>query len=153
MKTLLRAFKYGGESALAVFLSRRLAECVRVQAAGKHFDTVIAVPMDGAKKRRRGYNQSALLAAHLSKNLGLANDSHEVSRQASAKAQSLLTRDERAANVRGCFTVRSETALGGKHILLVDDVFTTGFTALECARTLKEAGASTVSLAVCAKGA
>jgi len=105
------------------------------------------VPMHKAKQRKRGYNQAELLAAEMGALLHIPVVT-AIARARKTRAQAGLTGDQRQLNLRGAF--RPLVDLTGKHLLLIDDVLTTGSTALECAQTLRSAGATSVRLVVLA---
>jgi ComF family protein len=117
------------------------------------FDTAVSVPLDTKKERERGFNQSARVARLVARELGIPHMKHAIRRSPSSSPQALLTRSDREKNVSGHFAVCDAKALRGRRILLIDDVLTTGYTASECARVLKEAGAASVVTLVCARGA
>jgi len=146
VRRILHAYKFEGRARLAGFLAAGLVSAL---PPGRRFDAVVAVPLDPAKRRKRGFNQSALLARRLSLALGVRDLSEGLRRTASPSAQSALPRSERFRNVEGRFRARG--AFEGLEILLVDDVLTTGLTASECARELKRAGATSVAVAACAR--
>jgi ComF family protein len=141
LREAIHALKFRGRRALAVPLGALMAEHV----TGARLPTahvVIPVPLHYRRLRERGYNQSELLAAEVSRHLRLPVRSDVLVRRQATEAQSGLTLEVRRANVRGAFaTVRS---LAGQTVLLVDDVLSTGFTASECARVLRQAGAAQV---------
>ena len=110
------------------------------------FDLVIPVPLSSKRRRARGFNQSALLARW-----AWGSFQEILYRQRDTRPQSELSAAERKRNVRGAFALKKPLDLSGKHLLLVDDIFTTGATVEECARVLKEAGASRVTVAVVAR--
>jgi predicted amidophosphoribosyltransferase len=108
---------------------------------------VVPVPTTASRLATRGYNQAALLARHVSAALGLPlRDA--LRRRAGGGSQTSLTPTERRENVRGVFgpAAGAELAVGGRHVLLVDDVLTTGATAGDAARALAAARAATVTL-------
>ena len=113
---------------------------------------VLAVPLDHTKKRARGFNQSELLSNHLASELKLTDVSQAIQRRASASPQSALTKRDRKQNVKDCFSIRDKHLFHNKSVLLVDDILTTGQTASECAKALKESGASSVTVLACARG-
>ena len=134
----------GWERALARPLGTLMAEAA--SSLGEELDGVTWVPMSPQKLRRRGYNQSELLAKAVAKELGLpAWDLLEQVRE--TDTQHNLTRAQRADNVRGAY--RAKGAALGKRVLLVDDIVTTGATLRACAQGLYGAGAQKVC-AVCA---
>ena len=153
MKELLHAYKFGRRKYLGNFFIKAMEKFMNAHVKPGTFDAVVAVPMDKIKRNERGFNQSALLSARLAKKLNVPHYSKKLRRAYSSTPQSLLTKTDRKLNVRGRFSVASNVLLHGKRILLVDDILTTGQTASECARVLKEAGASTVTVLACARGA
>lgn len=108
-------------------------------------DAVVPVPLHNSRKCSRGYNQSELLARHLSVNTGIPVWSDVLVRIRPTRPQTELTSAaERKRNVAGAFEARKVWRLADAHILLLDDVFTSGSTMNECARVLRAAGASRV---------
>jgi len=114
-------------------------------------DLVVPVPMFWAKRLWRGVNNTELLAEQMARQLGLPVR-RALIRNRNTLPQASLRPRERFANVRGAFTARAVRAVRGKSILLIDDVLTTGATCSEAARTLVQAGASRVVVAVIARG-
>ena len=106
-------------------------------------NAVTCVPLHKSRRRMRGYNQSELLAKAFAARVG-ALFVNALTKTAKTKSMVGLTRKERQENVRGSFSVRDASLVCDKTVLLIDDVFTTGSTASECARTLKSAGAKEV---------
>lgn len=104
---------------------------------------VTFVPLHKSRRRMRGYNQSALLAKSFAERAGLPCVNALV-KTLKTKNMVGLTRKERQENVRGSFSVSDASLVSGKSVLLIDDVFTTGSTASECASVLKSAGAQDV---------
>jgi ComF family protein len=116
---------------------------------------VVPVPLHGRKLRQRGFNQSELIARDFIKlgqgNSGMALHSRVLERRRETQSQIGLTRHQRRENIRGAFAVVRPEQIAGREILLVDDVFTTGTTASECARVLRRVGASKVFVATVAR--
>ncbi len=114
---------------------------------------VVPVPLYSGRKRARGFNQTELIARAALRNAArdweLAAGCLE--RRRDTASQTGLTRHQRRANVRGAFKVAEPSRLKGRAILVVDDVFTTGTTAAECARVLGRAGADTIYVATVAR--
>src|SRR5262249_5673377 len=102
----------------------------------------VPIPLGASRERSRGYNQSAKLAASLGKRRGLAVRLDRLIRTRDTGTQTLLTPEEREANLRGAFTARAPVP---PRVVLVDDVFTTGATLVAAARALIAAGAKEVS--------
>lgn len=114
------------------------------------WDMILPVPMHRSKKRKRGYNQSELLARQLSKLLQVPTSSDILVKIRSTRPQSKLKREERLINLEGAFNVFDDSAIVGKNILLIDDVATTGTTLNHCAKVLYERGAAFIFASVIA---
>jgi ComF family protein len=143
VREALHAFKFSGKTALAGPLGDLLLEtCARGVPVAP--DLVVPVPLHPARERERGFNQAALLARRVARGLGVPLDVRALRRVRATRAQTDLSGAERRANVRGAFAVRDRANLAGRHVLLVDDVLTTGATISACARALLDAGATTV---------
>jgi competence protein ComFC len=145
---LVHRFKYSGAKYLgekmANLMYRTYADC------GIKADAVTNVPIHRLKKRRRGYDQSEVLAKALSKLSGLPY-LPALKRLKDTPTQTHLDREQRIENVKNAFEAVADIA--GKHILLIDDVLTTGSTAAECAMTLIKGGAAGVHILTFAKAA
>ena len=110
-----------------------------------------AVALHPFKRCRRGYNQSEYIAEGIAAQLGVEVDRRSVRRTRNTASQALKPRRERAGNVEGAFSVRRPERLAGRHVLLVDDVMTTGATLLSCASAiLRDAPGCRISIAALA---
>lgn len=135
-----------------------LAECLGilwVEQNQRHFKdagahVVISVPLHWWRKWQRGYNQSEAVAESIARQLGLAFEPRWLRRIRNTPHQMGLGATERRANMRGAFRTSRSADLKGKSVLLIDDVLTTGTTASEAARALREGGAVRIQVAVLA---
>ncbi len=109
-------------------------------------DMLVPVPLASKRQRQRGYNQSMQLAKGISKMTGIPIYDKVVRRTAFAKSQTQLHRWERQENVADVFQLKEPAILSGHHVLLIDDVITTGATMTACARELLKAGDVKISL-------
>jgi ComF family protein len=159
MRAAIHALKYDRLHAAARGLGRMLAEAI-AQLAGEAPQEmlVVPVPLHKSKYAQRGFNQARSLAMHSLIFLGkthpewrLTLASSTLMRLRATESQAGLTPRQRRLNVRGAFTVSDSAAVAGKHILVVDDIFTTGSTARAAAKTLMEAGADSVWVATLAR--
>jgi ComF family protein len=146
-RELLHTFKFGQRMAwartLADLAEPRLLEFFE-ESKGY---AVIPVPLSMWRLFSRGYNQSYLLAHHFAQKAGLEMADGALARVKHTRPQFGLNRDERGANVKGVFATRKRGIVEGGRILLFDDIFTTGATARECAKTLLKSGAQSVRVA------
>ena len=125
---------------LAEYLYYKLIQCPFYP----EIDLIVPVPMTKKAVRRRGYNQSVYLVNHLSKLTALPKDTRHLVKIRSTQNQHDLNGKERRQNLKNAFSVSDNTPFVGKTVLLCDDVYTTGATFDECARTLLAAGAKAV---------
>lgn len=152
---VIHCFKYKGRVQLAAPLGLLLRQAYLRFWGRERVDALLPVPLHAGRLRQRGFNQAELLVR---KWPGLADGADVppiaggVLRRARATAsQAGLGRRERAANVNGAFMVRRPEQISGRHLLLVDDVVTTGATAGECARLLLAEGAARVDVLALAR--
>lgn len=140
----LHALKYNGERRLAGPLGDAVA--ARWDRAGAGGELLVNVPVHAARRRERGYDQAALIAARAATTLALPW-ADALERTRATTAQYRLDRRHRADNVHDAFAVRPEhrPAIHGRWIVLVDDVVTTGATLTEAAHALLREGATAVS--------
>lgn len=135
-RELIHGFKYYGRWAQALEMGQwyggELARCGIYASV----DVVVPVPLHIRKQLRRGYNQSDYIARGIAESLGIPLDTRSVCRRKHNPSQALKEHRERWNNVRGIFSVRHPEQLRGMHILLVDDVLTTGATIASCAEAI-----------------
>lgn len=118
----------------------------------KNYDIIISVPMYKRKKNQRGYNQSELIAKEIAKkieNIEYRNDI--LLKIKNTPKQSSLNKEQRKENLKNAYVVNNNEYILNKNILIFDDIYTTGSTANECAKTLIEAGAKDVGILTIAK--
>ncbi len=141
LKEAIGLLKYHGKTQLAPSLAQLIAQAT---PAPTNVDAIIAVPLHPDRLREREFNQALLLAHHLGKQWNLPVLTDVLRRTKPTRPQTSLTRRERLKNLRKCFSVTTPSAIEGKTMLVVDDVFTTGTTVNECAKALRKAGAQAV---------
>lgn len=152
-RALVHALKYQGWEAAAGPMSARMARIPWPRDVDDEARLVVAVPTSRARLRERGYNQAALLAAGFAARTGRRPAPELLARTRATATQTALHPGERRANVARAFSVPARQAprVRGEHVMLVDDVWTTGATALACSEALLEAGARVVSVATFAR--
>lgn len=146
----LRGFKYkrrlAGGAALAKWLARSIPGSWL-----NHVEVIAPVPLHPWRLLARGFNQAVVLFRPLAETHGIALEPRVLARLRHTRPQTGLKPAERRSNVAGAFGLRQPGLIKGRKVLLVDDVFTTGATAHECAQVLLDAGAAEVSVLTLAK--
>jgi ComF family protein len=148
-KALVLALKHADRTDLAAHLARWMSREAGDLVRG--CDAIVPVPMHRRRLWLRTYNQAALLARALAADTRLPMLATTLVRARPTPSQGGLDRAARRRNVAGAFRVAAPDAVGGKTLLLVDDVLTTGATADSCARALLRAGAAAVDVLVLAR--
>ena len=115
------------------------------------FDALVPVPLHTKRLRERGFNQSLILARALGKKYGVAVDFSLLKRRKFTLTQTGLDKKDREKNISGAFAAGSPEKIRGRNLILVDDVYTTGATVNECAKTLIKAGAEQVAVLTLAR--
>jgi ComF family protein len=157
LRELVHLLKYERVRGVARLLGGKLGEAVQqLEGIAARELMVVAVPLFAARERQRGYNQSVLLADEALRWLRRSRPDWRLSaahgameRRRSTESSFVLSRVGRRRNMRGAFRVLGDVA--GREVLLVDDIFTSGATARECARVLMAAGAAKVWVATLAR--
>ena len=145
-KRISQALKYHRDFGAGRWAARRLGERLAASPLYADVDLVVPVPLHWTRRWRRGYNQAAVIAAELSRSLG-APCGHLLRRNRHTRSQTRLSGEAKAANVAGAFSLRAAVP-PVRHILLVDDVFTTGATLAACHRALRSACGPQVRISV-----
>jgi ComF family protein len=151
VRRVILDFKYGRQIHLRHPVARWLVAALDDdRLRGRRFNIIIPVPLHPARERQRGFNQAGLLAELLSAHMSIqARPALERIRYTTT--QTAFDRAERMENLHGAFRLRKNADVRDLHVLLIDDVLTTGSTLSECARILKEAGARSVHAATAAR--
>jgi ComF family protein len=143
---LIHSFKYYQNKALAEYLGRIAAIELKANGFYAAVDTLIPVPLHRKKEKRRGYNQSEYIANGIAAIYGCKTDNTSIIRVTDTESQTRKPVYERFANVEKIFRLTDTAQLSGKHVLLVDDVLTTGATLLACMDTLSEIPGMNISV-------
>ena len=141
VRTIIHNLKYRDKTHLAVNLGNSIGKIIKEDKNIRKWDILIPIPLHKVKRRSRGFNQSELIVDAITEVSSIEKDNSSLIRHRYTRNQAALPMKERAANVKGAFSVVNNLKIKGKKIILVDDVITTGSTMLECIKTLKEAGA------------
>jgi ComF family protein len=156
---LVHCYKYKGKIQLAEPLGGLLLAAFQRFWESQAVDVIVPVPLHIRRFRERGFNQAFLLMRNWPKHDGVDPlrlsavqiERNVLLRSVNTVPQTGLGRAERLTNIKDAFEIQSNERIKNKAVLLVDDVFTTGATANECARTLLEAGAKQVDVLTLAR--
>lgn len=147
---LVHQLKYRGRKEIGTDIGKFYGHDLRKSALFNTVETIIPVPLHPKKQKKRGYNQSEYFAAGLAESMHAATDFKTLYRAEASETQTKKSRFSRWKNVETVFSLKDFKALEGRHILLVDDVITTGATLEACAQTLLKIPGLKVSIATIA---
>lgn len=117
----------------------------------KSYDTIVPVPISKKRKKERGYNQSYLLARDIANKTGIKLENNVLFKTKNIIEQSKLNKEDRLINIQGVYELRNSQKIQNKKVLLLDDIYTTGSTANECCRMLKNANPFKIGIFTIAK--
>jgi ComF family protein len=149
---LIHQLKYKGRREIGIFIGEQMGNELKQSEFFKNIDLIIPVPLHPKKERKRGYNQSEMFGLGLAKSLKIPLSSQFLVRKEFTDTQTKKSRSDRWKNVENVFAIKNQESLAGKHILLVDDVITTGSTLEACIRALSEIENVTISVSAIATG-
>lgn len=152
MLEVVHRYKYDRALWFERFLAGLLVEGAATPLRQEGWDLIVPVPLHPRKEHEREFNQATRLAVHLGRAAGLPVRSRVLRRVLHTRTQTLLSRKERAANMRRAFALIDAGAIKGRRVVLVDDVLTTGATTSASARVLLEGGATAVCVWTVARG-
>lgn len=146
VQNLLHQLKYKDKPLLGKFLGEIAAYDLQKDGFLQSVDLIIPIPLHHRKEKKRGYNQSAMLAEGLSLHSGIPYSSTHLLRKTDNASQTRKSRFERWLNVESVFTVEDRESLCDKHVLLIDDVVTTGSTIEAAVMKLEQISGLRISL-------
>ena len=135
---ILFELKYHGQKEVGEYMGRYMANDLLVSGFFNEIDIIVPVPLHKKREKERGYNQSEWIASGISKITGIPVNTNSIKRVEANSTQTRKSVWDRWENVQNLFAVVSSSELQGKHILLVDDVLTTGATIVSCASKIME---------------
>lgn len=147
---LIHELKYKGNWEAGVFLGQQLGESLKNATLFQGIDYLVPVPLHPKREKKRGYNQSLMIARGIAEVTGIAIGDRFLVRGVNTATQTKKSKEERFQNVKDIFQVCHAEELQGKHILLIDDVLTTGATLESCAHKFEDIPGITISAATAA---
>ena len=145
-KKLIHELKYKGNEKIGVFFGNWLGEILKENNEFSDIDYIVPVPLHPKKMRQRGYNQVTKFGESLSYHLKKPFEEGILLRTSTSKTQTFKARFERFNNIDTKFLLNNKTIINNKHILLIDDVITTGATLEACAKELQKSAGVRISI-------
>ncbi len=136
LQHLLHRLKYAGRQNIGLYLGQQTGYALSTADWAANIEAVIPIPLHPKKEAMRGYNQSALIAAGIAAILKVPVYEHALVRMRHTESQTRMTREERVVNVKDAFVRSGKQLVPERHLLLVDDVLTTGATLEAAAHAL-----------------
>ncbi|MCE1200479.1 MAG: ComF family protein [Bacteroidia bacterium] len=150
VQPLIHELKYKSNREAGLFLGREMGKALRASEIYRDVSVLVPVPLHPKRERKRGYNQSEIIAQGIHEVTGLAISRNNLVRGVATQTQTKKTREERWKNVKDIFFVQHPEAFAGRHLLLIDDVITTGSTIEGCVKALEPIDGVRVSVAAAA---
>jgi ComF family protein len=147
----IHQFKYGSNISIGALLASFMADFSFPDIDFTDYSLIIPVPLHIKRLRQRGFNQSLILAHALAKKWQIPVNFSLLKRHKFILTQTGLNKTERKQNIKGAFEVSDKKIIAGKNVILVDDVYTTGATINECAKTLIKDGTQKVTVLTLAR--
>jgi len=146
----MHQLKYKGKKEIGIYTGKLLGDHLKKSVFYSDIDVIIPVPLHPKRMRKRGYNQSEMFARGLAEAFAKPYDIHTLVRTYASETQTKKSRFRRWENVKEIFALKDHQHMINKHILLVDDVVTTGATLEACANMLLQIPGVRVSIATIA---
>lgn len=147
MQHLMHQLKYKSNKDIGIYLGKLMGHALAASNRFRYVDALIPLPLFSDKERKRGYNQATILCEGMAGTLGKPVWKDVVIRTTHTESQTKKNRVERWQNMEGRFELVKPQKIEGKHVLLVDDVITTGATLEACGAVLQQAAGTQISLA------
>lgn len=147
LQHLLHRLKYEGKQDIGKFLGRQLANDLKQISWHEGIEAIIPIPLHPYKEAKRGFNQAEIIASSMSDIWSIPILTDVLYRKKHTESQTQKSREERMLNMEGAFELKNKELVSGKHVLLVDDVLTTGATLEACMMTLSVGRPKHISIA------
>ena len=147
---LIHQLKYKGNKEAGIFLGQQIGQSIKETPLFQGIDYLIPVPLHPKREKKRGYNQSLMIAKGINEVTGIAIGDKYLIRAVNTATQTKKSAEDRFKNVKDIFEARFANELENKHVLLIDDVLTTGSTLESCAHALEHIPDIVISAATAA---
>lgn len=145
-RKLILQLKYMGRKDIGHWLGRLAGELLLREGFFEEIDLLVPVPLHPKRLRQRGYNQSLCIAQGMAQVTGIPVDAHCLRRTVHTETQTHKQHGERWASMQKVFSLNPKAAVDGKHLLLIDDVLTTGATLTACAEAILHGATARISI-------
>jgi len=150
VQQLLHQLKYKGNKNIGLFFGRLMGNALLESERFKDIQVLVPLPLYASREKKRGYNQATVICNGIAESMKIPVINNAVLRLSATETQTNKNRIERWQNMNGRFQINKASSISGKHILLVDDVITTGATLEACGHELLKAGDIRLSIATLA---
>lgn len=150
VQQLIHGLKYKGCRENGIFMGQEIGKSLRKAPDYQGIDYIIPIPLHPKKEKLRGYNQSQVIAEGISEVMNIPIASNFMYRSVFTDTQTKKSREDRWNNVKDIFVLKNQESLIGKHVLLVDDVITTGATLMSAGKALMQVDGIKISVATVA---
>ena len=150
LQQIMHQFKYKSRLEVGIYFGKKIGKALTESGRFNDIQAIVPLPLFRVREKIRGFNQAEILCRGISEKMGVPLYSQTISRQSSTKTQTTKDRIARWQNMKGKFQITSPGPLLNKHVLLVDDIITTGATLDACANVLQEIDGISISIAALA---
>lgn len=147
MQHLMHQLKYKGNKQVGIYLGKLLGEQIKTSNRFNEVDVIIPLPLNPKREFKRGYNQATMIAQGVAEALNKPIIENAVVREVFTSTQTKQDRIHRFKNMDGVFATQNKAAINNKHILLIDDIITTGATIEACANIIIQQNCKALSVA------
>ncbi|MBL7697216.1 MAG: ComF family protein [Chitinophagaceae bacterium] len=147
IQNMLHRLKYGGRKEIGIYMGKLIGEDLKTTAPGKSLQGLVPLPLNNKKQKKRGYNQAQVICEGIASKMNIPVLNDVIVRKKNTETQTHKSRAERWNNIEGKFELSNAAKVMNKHVLLVDDVVTTGATLESCGTELLKARGLQLSIA------
>ena len=150
VQQLMHQFKYKGNKEIGLYFGKKMGSAILSSTRIQNPDFLVPLPLHPQRQKKRGYNQAEIICRGMGESMGVPVLDHVVGRAAQTETQTHKNRESRWQNMNGKFVLKNQSLLENKHVILVDDVITTGATLEACGLELLKAQGLLLSIATLA---